>query len=95
MSERERLREGGGIPRIKERIRKFWQCIEVTIIPVIIGALGTVGWSFRTWMGNIQMEKHYNLIQKTWLLGTVNIRLSESSWIPKVVTCYPGCVATC
>ena len=46
------------------------------------------GWEIFRWR---------NITNSSRKLGywEVNIRLSESSWIPEVVTCYPGCVATC
>ena len=33
----------------KREIGRFWQCKKVVVIPIIIGLLGTIGKSFRTW----------------------------------------------
>lgn len=64
-SERERIKEGGAIPRIKER--------KVTRIPINIGALGTTDWRLRIRTEKLQTEIYCNLMQETCLFGTANI----------------------
>ena len=60
--------------REKEREReRIWQCKKVVAIPIIIGALGTIGKAFRTWTKKIQMENYCGFMQKPCLLGTFKI----------------------
>ena len=59
--------------KLKREIGKLWQYKKVVVIPIIIGALGTIGKDFRTWIRKIQMENYCNLMQKACLLGTAKI----------------------
>ena len=57
------MREKGRLLAIKK----------VVVIPIIIGALGTIGKGFRTWIRKMQMENYCNLMQKACLLGIAKI----------------------
>jgi len=49
------------------------------VIPVIIGATGTVSKSFRKCVSNIPENHEVKELQKTAILGTAHIRTSESA----------------
>ena len=51
--------------------------VKTKVIPVIIGATGTISKSFRKYVSNIPGKHEVNKIQKTAVLGTVHT--SEST----------------
>ena len=59
---------------LKREIGRLWQCKKVLVIPMIIGALGTIGKGFRTWIRKIQMENYRDVMQKACLFGPAKIR---------------------
>ena len=54
-------------------LQKCWNLTEVKIIPVVCGALGTVGGNIEIYLKMISPEIKFNVIQKTVLLGTAHI----------------------
>ena len=58
---------------LKREIKKLWNMKEVTVIPVIIGALGTINTKFETYIKKIGIECPTELLQKACLLGTARI----------------------
>ena len=60
-------------------IQKSWNLKEVSTIPVIIGALGTVSTDFTQYLKILSKHINPNVIQKTALLGTANILRSVLS----------------
>ena len=54
-------------------VNKMWNCRNVTIIPIVVGALGTVGKRLSQWLKRINMEDSFELLQKSCLLGTARI----------------------
>ena len=46
---------------------------KVDIVPIIIGALGTVNKKFEKWVERIEVECPTELLQKACLLGTARI----------------------
>ena len=50
-------------------IQRMWK-VKITVIPVIIGATGTISKSFRKYVSNISGNKE---LQKTAKLGTAHI----------------------
>ena len=46
---------------------------KVTIVPIVIGALGTVSNKFESWVKTIDIECPTELLQKACLLGTARI----------------------
>ena len=54
-------------------IQKCWDLKEVSTIPVVIGALGTVSTDFAKYLKTLSKHINPNVIQKTALLGTANI----------------------
>ena len=58
---------------LKREISTIWKCRKVIVVPVVIGALGTMGKDFLQWVQKIGMEEHVYLMQKACLLGTARI----------------------
>ena len=61
-------------------IAKIWKQKEVIVIPVVIGALGTVSTKFESWVKMIGVDCPVELLQKACLLGTARL-------IRKVLSC--------
>jgi len=53
-------------------IQNMWN-VKTKVIPVIIGATGTISKSFRKYVSNIQGKREVKEIQKTAILGTAHI----------------------
>jgi len=53
-------------------IQRMWN-VKTKVIPVIIGATGTVSKSFRKYVSNITGKHEINELQKTSVLGTAHI----------------------
>ena len=45
----------------------------MTIVPIVIGALGTLSKDVCSWMDKIEMREKTDLLQKACLLGTAKI----------------------
>ena len=59
--------------QLKEEIARLWNMKKVTVIPVVIGALGCISNCFESYMEKIGVEVKLQVVQKTALLGTANI----------------------
>ena len=55
---------------LKWELNRIWNCREVLVIPVVIGALGTISRSHFNWLEKITPNVHFGMIQKACLLGT-------------------------
>jgi len=53
-------------------IQRMWN-VKTKVIPVIIGATGTISKSFRKYMSNIPGKHEVKELQKTAILGTAHI----------------------
>jgi hypothetical protein len=53
-------------------IQRLWN-VKTKVIPVIIGATGTISKSFRKYVSNIPRKHEVKELQKTAILGTVHI----------------------
>ena len=53
-------------------IQRMWN-VKTKVIPVIIGATGTVSKSFRKYLSNIPGKHEVKELQKTAILGTAHI----------------------
>ena len=53
-------------------IHRMWN-VKITVIPVIIGATGTISKLFRKYVGNIPGSHEVRELQKTAILGTAHI----------------------
>ena len=56
----------------------------VTVVPVIIGALGTVSKDIEKWLATIGAKCRLESLQRVCLLGTARILRKVQSWTPKV-----------
>ena len=71
--ERVNEREVGKIEKykvLKDEIARMWNMKEVTVIPVVVGALGAISTGFEKYIGIKMRVEH---AQKTALLGTARI----------------------
>ena len=62
--------------RVEEKEReiiRLWKLRNVEIVPVVIGALGSVSVEFDRWMGKLGITCNVQVMQKTALLGTARI----------------------
>ena len=53
-------------------IQRMWN-VKTKVIPVIIGATGTISKTFRKYVGNIPGNHEVKELQKTAILGTAHI----------------------
>ena len=53
-------------------IQRMWN-VKTKVIPVIIGATGTISKSFRKYVSNIAVNHEVKELQKTAILGTAHI----------------------
>ena len=58
---------------LKREIRRLWKLINVEVVPVVIGDLGSVSTEFDRWMGKLGITCNVGVMQKTTLLGTARI----------------------
>ena len=58
---------------LKEEIERLWSMKKVTVIPIMIGALGCVSQRFDSYMEQIGIVAQLQVIQKTALLGIARI----------------------
>ena len=59
---------------LKIEIERMWN-VKTKVIPVIIGATGTISKSFRKYVSNIPRNHEVKELQKTTILGTAHILL--------------------
>ena len=58
---------------LKYKIAKIWKMRKVKVIPVVIGALGTVTKHFEKWTEKLDLDLMIEALQKPCLLGTIRI----------------------
>ena len=58
---------------LKVEIQKMWNCKSLSVVPIVIGALGTVTKNLMMWVTKIGTPGILNLLQKACLLGTAKI----------------------
>ena len=58
---------------LKDEIAKVWYMQKVVVVPLVIGALGTVSVNFKEYIKRIGANARLEVIQKTALLGTAKI----------------------
>ena len=84
---------------LREEIGHVWQMNKVTVIPVVIGALGVISDKFERYMEKLEVKIAIEIIQKTALLGTARILRKKKFYLfretgerilrPLVTCCYP------
>ena len=58
---------------MKYEIAKIWKMRKVEVIPVVIGALGTVTKHFEKWIEKLDLDLRIEVLQKPWLLRLARI----------------------
>ena len=58
---------------LKREIGRIWECRNVCIVPIFIGALGTLSKNFSSWAAKIEVEEKIDMMQKACVLGTAKI----------------------
>ena len=58
---------------LRREIARLWKLIRIEVVPVVIGALGSVTKEFNKWIGKIGKVYNVGIMQKTVLLGTARI----------------------
>ena len=58
---------------LRREVAKLWCVRKVVIIPIIIGALGTLSKNFKRYVEQLEMGQMTSLLQKTCVLGTAKI----------------------
>ena len=58
---------------LKRETGRLWKLKMVEVIPVVIGALGSVTKEFDGWIEKLGITNNVGVMQKTALLGTVSI----------------------
>ena len=58
---------------IKREIARLWKLKKVEVVPVVIGALGSVSKRLKKWLEKLGIEIKTEVLQKTALLGTARI----------------------
>ena len=65
---------------LKDEIARLWQMKKVVVIPIVVGALGTITTKFEKYIESLGIEIRIEHVQKSALLGTARI-------IRKVLSC--------
>ena len=65
---------------LKDQIARLWQMKKVVVIPIVVGALGTITTKFEKYIKSLGIEIRMEPVQKSALLGTARI-------IRKVLSC--------
>ena len=58
---------------LKREIGRWWNLKKVEVVPVVIGALGSVTKKFDRWIEKLGTTFNVGVVQKTALLGTARI----------------------
>ena len=58
---------------LKREIGRLWKLKTVEVVPVVIGALGSVTKGFYRWIEKLRIPLSVGVMQKTALLGTARI----------------------
>ena len=65
---------------LKDEIARLWQMKKIVVVPIVVGALGTVTTKFEKYTESLGIEIRIENVQKSALLGTARI-------IRKVLSC--------
>ena len=58
---------------LKREIKTVWQLRKVSVVPIVIGALGTITPNFRRYLDSVSCKLRVSNLQKTALLGSAHI----------------------
>ena len=70
---------------LKIEIKRIWNCRSVKIIPIIIGALGTISRGFEKWLKLLEMPCSMEILQRACLLGSGKIlrKVLDTRTVPR------------
>ena len=68
--EREKIEE---YSLLKDEIARLWQMKKIVVIPIVVGALGTITTKLEKYIKSLGIEIRIEHIQKSALLGTARI----------------------
>ncbi|XP_063586319.1 uncharacterized protein LOC134763693 [Penaeus indicus] len=49
---------------LKRELKRIWNCREIKILPIVIGAFGTISTRFHSWFTQISQDLQFDLLQK-------------------------------
>ena len=55
---------------LKREVKRIWKLRKVTVVPIIIGSLGTVSKDIERWLAEIGVTCRLESLQRACLLGT-------------------------
>ena len=58
---------------LKDEIARLWQMKKVVVIPIVVGALGTIRIKFEKYIESVEIEIRIEYVQKSALLRTARI----------------------
>ena len=70
MKEKEKIEN---YAELRREIKKIWNCREVKVVPVVVGALGTISRNLKGYLKNLGLKSNIELLQKATLLGTAKV----------------------
>ena len=76
-SREKRKRESGKVPGFEKRDQKLWKLRNVEIVPVMIGALGSISAELDSLIGKLGIRCNAGVMQKSALLETARILLRK------------------
>ena len=79
--EREKVEKYQGLRR---EIGRLWQLRKVHVVPVVVGALGSVTKEFDRWMEKLGVPVDVGAVQKTALLGTARSLNKSTRFVDKI-----------
>ena len=72
-TDRSRMPKCTNYSELKHEIAKIWKLRKVEVIPVVIGALGTVTKHFEKWIEKLDLDLTNGALEKPCLLGTAKM----------------------
>ena len=69
---------------LKRELKRIWKLSRITVVPVIIGTLGTASKDIEKWLAEIVVTCRLKSLQIACLLGTARILRKVQSCTPKV-----------
>ena len=54
---------------LKWELKRIWNCQEIEVIPIVIGALGTISKKHFDWLEKVSTNVQFGMMQKACLLG--------------------------
>ena len=70
MKEKEKIEN---YAELKREVKKIWNCREVKVVPVVVGALGVISRNLKGYLKDLGLRCNIELLQKAALLGTAKV----------------------